>query len=96
MPACSPERSMPSSAAFIVSDARPASSLTTTRAMLPTLAGLDVLVGAGELARRARVQPALVRERARTHVGRLRVGREVRGLGDEVADLGEQSQLVAA
>ena len=56
---------------------------------------VDVLVGLGQARGRARVHAALVRERARAHVGLVRVGREVRGLGDEVADLGEQLELVA-
>ena len=77
-------RLRPSSAAFICSVARPASSLTTKRVPLPTEIGLDVLVGVGSAGDGARVQAGLVGEGGLADVGPLRVEREVDDLGDVV------------
>ncbi len=54
---------------------------------------VDVGVGAGHLRDGGNVQPGLVREGSRPHIGLLRVRREVRELRGEMRDLGQAGEL---
>ena len=56
---------------------------------LPTVAGVDMLVGARILLHRRDMQPALVREGGFADIGGVAVGRAVEQLVQQARDMGE-------
>ena len=84
----------PSSLAFIVSVLLPGQLRHHEAGPVADGVRRDVLVRVGPLGDGADVQPGLVRERRRAHVGRLRVERHVHQLGHVVRDRREPLQPV--
>ena len=86
------DRSKPSSRAFMTMLLRPARSLISTCRVLPTERRIDVLVAAQHLRDRVHVRAALVRERRGADPRQARVRPQVRGLVDELRQLGQLRQ----
>ena len=72
----------------------PAWSETSSLRLLPTSAGVDVLVGLRRLQDRRGMDAGLGRERAVADVGRMAVGRAVENLVERARDMGEAGELV--